>query len=158
VKIYAKHVWGKLWDLETGEEILRPIWFDVEAGLFEAYQVNALGRIKRNARGLLTYRARGKIRFDPEQAKPPRPKRTLRRVKEIGHKCEGCTRDAKWMVSDETPLPPVKQGSKLCGRARLTGIRYYCDFCYRGPRIVDSHGEVMQTIEDGGGVRPQWHS
>lgn len=153
MKVYAKNIKGKLWDLDTNEEILFPIWFDVEQGLFEAFQVTPMGKIKRNQRGdKLTMLCKGKIKFVPNEA--PRAARVL----EIGRKCQSCTRDAKWQVADETPMAPVRKGNKLLGRARLTGLRFYCDWHYKGPSIVDAKGEVMHTQEDGYGSRPQGHS
>lgn len=161
MKIWAKNIRGKLWDLDTGEEILRPIWFDVEAGLFEAFQVTPMGRIRRNPRGdRLTMLCKGRIRFEPNvcRLKGVQSGRAVQKCYEIGRKCETCTRDATWQVADETPLSPVRKRGKLMGRGRLTGLRFYCDFHYQGPRIVDAKGEVMQTVEDGYGVRPQGHS
>lgn len=149
---------GKLWDLETGEEILHPISWDEQTGLFEAFQVNAWGRIKTDSQGdKLTYTAIGKIKWVPEQIKL-----THQRVSHWGAKCTLCTRDANWSVGDETPLPVMTgmlngKGVEFL-RARTVGIRYYCDFCYKAPRILDARGEVMETIDDAGGVRPQWHS
>jgi len=145
---------GKLWDLETGEEILRPIEWDEVRGLFTAYQVTAFGRIKTNAAGeRLTYTAIGKIKWEPAKIKL-----THRRVSHWGAKCMLCTRDANWSVGDETPLPPVPHRGKLYLQARTVAVRYYCDFHYKAPRILDASGEIMETIDEAGGVRPQWHS
>ncbi len=144
---------GKLWDLEDDKEILAPIWFDLEQGLFEAFQVNPFGRVLVNGNGdRITWLGKGKIKWIAK-----RPAETLRRV-EIGHKCQSCTRDAKWAVGDETATKPIRKGNKLFSTGQLVGVRFYCDWCYKGPRILDAKGEVMQTIEDGLGVRPGWHS
>ncbi len=152
MKMCAKGLHGRLWDLEEDEEILEPIWFDEASGLFEAYQVNPFGRIKRDRAGdKLTWMGKGKIKWVTA-----RPGETLRRS--VGHKCMECTRDAEWSVGDETPVAPMLQGGVLFSRGRLTGQRHYCSFHYRAPRIVDAKGEVMSTWDDAGGVRPQWHS
>lgn len=151
--VQVKGLHGKLWDMEENQEILAPIWFNESDGTFEALQVNPFGRVKVNGDGdRLTWLGKGKIKWIPTK-----PREVLMRT-EIGHKCMNCTRDAKWEVGDETPLRPFRQGSKLYGAGRLVGKRYYCDFCYKAPRILDSKGEVMQTLEDGLGVRPGWHS
>ena len=145
---------GKLWDLETGEEILHPIRWNEDTGVFDAYQVNAFGRIKTNAAGdKLFYTAIGKIKWVPEKLKL-----THRRVTETDVKCLECSRAANWAVGDETPLPSVPHNGKLYLRARTVGVRYYCDFHYKAPRVLDAKGEVMETIDEAGGVRPQWHS
>ncbi len=145
---------GKLWDKEENQEILAPIWFDEDAGLFEAFQVNPIGRIKVNGNGdRPTWLGTGKIKWIPT-----RPKEVLRRVVEIGQKCDSCTRDAKWAVGDETATRPARKGHKLFATGQLTGVRFYCDWHYKGPHILDAKGEIMQTLEDGLGVRPGWHS
>lgn len=152
MKIWSKNIRGKIWDLDTGEEILHPIWFDEAAGLFEKYATTAFGRRVKVPGGYKTEKYKGRIKFVPQDA--PRATRVL----EIGRKCETCTRDATWQVADETPLPPVRKRGKIMGRGKLTGLRFYCDFHYQGPRIVDAKGEIMAVIEDGYGVRPQGHS
>ena len=153
MRVPVKGLHGKLWDREENQEILAPIWFDEDSGLFEAYQVNPFGRIKVNGNGdRLTWLGKGKIKWIPTK-----PREVLRRI-EIGQKCMNCTRDAKWEVGDETPMRPAQRGQKFFEVGRLVGKRYYCDWCYKGPRILDAKGEVMQTLEDGLGVRPGWHS
>ncbi len=151
--VQAKGLHGKLWDTEENQEILFPIWFDESVGTFEALQVNPMGRYLVNGGGdKLTWLGKGKIKWIPKK-----PREVLRRT-EIGQKCDSCTRDAKWEVGDETPTRPFRQGNKLFSAGRLVGKRYYCDFHYQGPRILDAKGDVMKTQEDGLGVRPGWHS
>jgi hypothetical protein len=151
MKRAAADLKGRLMDLETGREILCPIWFDEQAGLFEAYQTDAFGRVKQTREGKLTYLAKGKIRFEPKRTK-------VTRMELSAEKCELCSRQAKWQAGDETPLPPVRQGRRIFTCAQTVDVRHYCDFHYQPPRILDAKGEVMETIEDAGGVRPQWHS
>ncbi len=154
MRVPVKGLHGKLWDMEENQEILAPIWFDEDAGLFEAYQVNPMGRIKVNGNlDRFTWLGKGKIKWIPAL-----PKEVLRRVVEIGQKCHSCTRDATWAVGDERATRPVMKGNKAFATGMLTGVRFYCDWHYKGPRILDGKGEVMQTIEDGLGARPGWHS
>ncbi len=145
---------GQLWDMDDNKEVVNPIWFDVTEGLFQAYQSNPMGKIRRTPQGdRLTYTAKGNIKWIPATSMTQH-----KRIFQIGRKCEKCTRDAMWQVADEVALPPLQKGNRAYGRGRLTDIRYYCDHCYDPPRVLDEKGEVMQVIEDGCGARPQWHS
>lgn len=74
------------------------------------------------------------------------------------HKCERCSRDATWSVSDEVEVSAqrgkisgkrIKAGTYLFDRGMTVGRRYFCQWHYSGPRLLDHRGEVMATIEDG---------
>jgi hypothetical protein len=149
MRIQAKGLRGKLWDLETGQEILRPIWFDEAEGFCSCYQTNPFGRIVRDRMGdKLTWLLQGKFRWEPEVTS------IVRRA--VGHKCQLCTDEAEWSVGDEMVLPPVFDGGVLFSRGKMTGQRHYCSRHYQAPRIVDGKGEIMKVWDDAGGVRPQW--
>lgn len=151
MRIQAKGLHGKLWDLETGEEILHPIWFDEAEGFCECYQTSAFGRIITDRKGdKLTWLLQGKFRWVPD--------RLDIRGAGNGHKCMECSREAEWSVADETALEPVSVGGVLFSRGQIVKRRFYCAFHYKAPRIVDGKGEVMKVWEDAGGARPQWHS
>lgn len=92
--------------------------------------------------------------------------------------CDRCSRQAQWIVSDEVETTPVlvavssvirtndpttkirnlKASKILFDTGCIVGRRYYCSKHFLPPRILDSKGEVVQKLEDSGGVRPQWHS
>lgn len=151
MRIHAKGLRGKLWDLETGQEILHPIWFDEADGYCQCFQTNAFGRIMRDRLGdKLTWLLQGKFRWVPEV--------TTITPSGLGRKCLLCSREAEYSVGDETPTQPVSQGGILFATGRLTGRRHYCSRHYQAPRIVDEKGEIMQVWDDAGGVRPQWDS
>jgi hypothetical protein len=152
MRIEANKVKGQLRDLDTGEIVQGLVWFDLEAGTFEARQYDKEGMPKRCKEGFLTLKYRGRIRFEGKRGKHTIP------LLDDQHKCQSCTRKATYAVSDETPLPAAVQDQKQFLQGRMVATRYYCEWCYQGPRILDAKGEVMETIEDGHGVRPQWHS
>ena len=62
-------------DLDDSKPVPAVIWVDVEAGLLEAYQTDAFGRIRKDPRdgGLLTYTARGRFKVVPVSQLPPPP-------------------------------------------------------------------------------------
>ncbi len=76
------------------------------------------------------------------------------------HKCETCSRDATWYVSDEIEVTPqrgnidvsrnprIAVGAYLFDRKAVVGRRYYCDRHYKAPRLLDHKGEVIKTDED----------
>ncbi len=151
MRIYAKGLHGVLWDLETGQEIMLPIWFDEAEGLCKCYQTNPMGRVVTDRSGAkLTWLLKGKFKWLPDRIEMiPRGN---------GHKCQECTSEAEWSVGDEEFLDPELQGGILFSRGRLVRRRHYCSKHYKAPQIVDAKGEVMSTWDDAGGVRPQWHS
>jgi hypothetical protein len=80
----------------------------------------------------------------------------------LDRKCCNCSRLATYAVADEVAVSPqvgLWGGRKaLFSRGYTAGRRWYCEFCYRPPRILDARGEVVEELEEAGGVRPQWHS
>lgn len=68
---------------------------------------------------------------------------------------KGCSRVATWSVSDEVAVSPEKKGKMWFERGATVGRRFYCSHHYVPPKILDARGEEVETIEDGGGVRPQ---
>jgi hypothetical protein len=76
---------------------------------------------------------------------------------------KGCGRLAEYQVSDEVPATPAVtkpvnvNGFKasLWDRGAMVGVRYYCSWHFKPPRILDAKGEVVQELEDAGGVRPE---
>lgn len=152
MKVFANTVKGNLRDLDTNEIVKALIWFDLDKGTFEKQQLGRNGKPIRSRQGILTHICKGRIRFEP--------KGTPYQLIEIREKCATCTRQATYAVSDETPLSPVvvKGRQYAFERAKTVATRYYCEWCYQGPRILDAKGEIMEVIEDGGGVRPQGHS
>ena len=65
---------GKLYDLDTGQEIKCPIWANTDTGMFEAYQVNEQGKIKRDINGdYLTYKGKARLHFVPREEKKAVP-------------------------------------------------------------------------------------
>jgi hypothetical protein len=75
-----------------------------------------------------------------------------------------CGREANWSVSDEVEVTPEPGSIFLGGSNRRTrvlfdrgmtvGRRYYCSFHYQSPRILDARGEVIETLNEAHGVRP----
>lgn len=93
---------------------------------------------------------KAKDRGKPLDAKPANPFEL--------RKCERCSRDASWSVSDEVEVSPqqakvtgknIRAGVYLFDRGTTVGRRYFCQWHYSGPRLLDHKGEVMATIEDG---------
>lgn len=73
-------------------------------------------------------------------------------------KCEKCSRDASWSVADEVEVSAqrgkisgkhIRAGVYLFDRGTTVGRRYFCQWHYSGPRLLDHKGEVITTIEDG---------
>lgn len=84
------------------------------------------------------------------------------------HKCEQCSRQATWTVSDEVETTPLVTGVKelvvrgrtvlvtarssrrrfAWDRAAVVDRRYYCDRHFQPPRLLDAKGEVMQQLDD----------
>lgn len=72
-------------------------------------------------------------------------------------RCEKCSRDATWSVSDECEVTPqrslvtkaltIPNGSYLFDRSMTVGRRYYCDRHFQPPRLVDAKGEPMADLE-----------
>src|ERR1019366_1239405 len=89
-------------------------------------------------------------------------------------KCESCSRQATWTVSDEVETTAEITGvssTMVHGRmmlaadlaskrrwawdkAAVVDRRHYCDRCYQPPRVLDARGEVIQQLDDIG-ARPQ---
>jgi hypothetical protein len=61
-----------------------------------------------------------------------------------GKKCFGCSREATHAVGDEVVVSPQVKGNIAYERGSSVGRRFYCDWCYKPPRILDSKGEVMR--------------
>jgi hypothetical protein len=90
------------------------------------------------------------------------------RIKDVlaPHKCNNCTRRAVWQVGDEVEVSPLPDGRKKVvafghvirnpayERGATVGRRYYCDFCYKPPRVLDARGEVIRDVDEEK-VRPQ---
>lgn len=80
------------------------------------------------------------------------------------HKCCRCSRQAVHQVGDEVEASPVVlpagrfrqfgYAKVAYGRAATVGRRWYCEFCYLGPRILDPNGEIIREIDDDP-IRPQ---
>lgn len=84
---------------------------------------------------------------------------------EIKHKCDRCSRDASYAVSDEVAVTPSTSGFSIVQRGTrklvvptgtgnqqwlrgaTVGRRYYCQRCYKPPALVDSKGEVIKELE-----------
>jgi len=86
----------------------------------------------------------------------------------LGRHCQhkGCSRTANWAVSDEVPVSCQKHKHASNGRTPGTSSlffsrgmtvrrRYFCDFHFQPPRILDAKGEVVEELEEAHGVRPQ---
>ncbi len=162
---------GKLIDLDTNQEIKKPIWVNTETGAFEAFVVGPDGKCVRNAEGnWKTIQGIGRLRFIPRLPQPtpslPEPDSVIKERHEklpvllFNQECSkpGCGQLAEWKVSDEMELPPQLLDGKLYSRGRTIAIRHYCWKHYQAPRLVDGKGEVIKVVEDAHGVRPQWHS
>lgn len=82
--------------------------------------------------------------------------------------CCNCSRQAAWQVADEVETTPQiadsqygpsgPNGKIAFDTAATVGRRFYCDFCYRGPALLDAKGDVISVDEESNGLRPQWHS
>lgn len=166
---------GILLDLDEDRPIPKVIWADTELGLFCAYQTDKGGNILKDDRGnYLWYKAKARLRFiptanlsvpsnDPPALAPPLKRRDRSQARRIviplfDQKCSECSRVAEWSVSDEISLPPVKANGQWFSRGKTVDVRFYCSWCYKPPRLVDSKGEIIKEFEEAGGVRPQWHS
>lgn len=68
----------------------------------------------------------------------------------LDRRCEykGCSRLAEWIVGDEIPTTPAKEGRYLFDRAATVGRRYCCSFHYQPPRILDEKGEIVEELEN----------
>jgi hypothetical protein len=165
---------GRLLDLDTGKVIPHVIWFNDRDGTFEAHRVDDRGRPARDPKtgDWLIWWGQGRLRFilardvvTPPKPKPPVVVARARLEAALWHEeCDraGCGRRAEWQVSDEVDLPPVQRlvRGRLVqfARGKTVRTRHYCSKHYEPPRLLDARGEVMETFEDAGGVRPQWHS
>lgn len=64
---------GKVIDLDTGREVRKVIWLDIDRGELEAYQIDAQGIEISDINGCkLTYRAKGRFAFVPKDSLDPR--------------------------------------------------------------------------------------
>lgn len=78
-------------------------------------------------------------------------------------KCEKCSRVATWCVSDEVEATPQiakgkfknRFGNVLYDRAATVGRRFYCQWCYQPPRLLDDKGEIVKDLDDEI-IRPQY--
>lgn len=75
----------------------------------------------------------------------------------IGCHHENCTRLASHMVSDEVEVTPAlgekieRNGLKGCyiyERGCVVNRRYYCEFHYQPPRLLDPKGEVITEFQE----------
>lgn len=164
---------GKLFNVDTGEEIkyARKIALSEnpnEPGEFEALQQLPNGQWLRDQNGrLILRRGRCRLRFEPDAIQQPTIQQTNKQEakqptlrprtprweplpEHWPENCQhyGCINRAVWQVSDEVEIEPVVHGGKAFGQATLVGMRFYCDRHYKGPRIYDSRGELVQQIED----------
>ena len=101
---------------------------------------------------------------DRRQRNPMRVERVTDPL--AAHKCSECSREAVWQTADEVEVSPEKDGRKFIRpfghlvlrptweRGAVVGRRYYCDFHYRPPRILDAKGEVIRDCDEEK-VRPQ---
>lgn len=73
MKLHAEQGFrGRVLDLDTGKSVPRVLWLDEQAGELEAYRVDVAGKPVRDANGdFLTYRARGRFRFEPAATEKP---------------------------------------------------------------------------------------
>lgn len=82
----------------------------------------------------------------------------------------GCGRQAEWAVVDEVEASPVlapavgRVGGRsevvikrevAFARAAAVGRRFYCSWCFHGPKLLDARGELISVDDEAGGVRPQ---
>lgn len=157
---------GRLIDLDAGRDILyvrRAVLPDdpSQLGEYEAFRVGPDGDIAKENGKPLTYTGRCRMRFEPAAIanktpvepvthRPVRQKFEKITVPVLGLNCQhyACNRTAAWTVSDEVPTAPVQSGSKWFGTAKLIGRRFYCDWHYRPPRIIDTKGEVMEELHE----------
>lgn len=75
----------------------------------------------------------------------------------LDRKCQGCSRLAEFCVSDEVLVSPViaaagrlaslSQKKVAWERGMTVGRRWYCSWCFKPPRLVDSKGEVIGDVE-----------
>jgi hypothetical protein len=178
-------------DLDTALEVPAWIWVDVECGAIEAFFVPAHelpdGTYKTyTARGRFRYvpqrRSQIKVAMGAEFCElcgnpltvlgsslcvacnaNDRGHKFPSRLRNpfTTHKCEACSRQAEWSVSDEVTVTPEVstmnglRGRFMFDRGTTTGRRYYCSWHYQPPRILDERGEVVEAIEIEA-ARPQW--
>lgn len=170
---------GLLVNMETGKPIRAAIWADLDTGEYEAFKVDEKGAIMRdNRRVPLKYTGKARLSFIPTQktsltglmkqaSSQPKPQSAPRSTGKIKYEhiedfvllkipCEhyGCIRIAEWLVSDEMETEPVLKDKKLYPTAKTVDMHAYCSWHFQPPRIVDEKGEVVEVIEDAGGVRP----
>lgn len=75
------------------------------------------------------------------------------------HKCELCDRVAAYSVADEVETTPqvakewMMRRTVLFSTGATVGRRWYCDFHFQPPRILDARGEVVEQVETR--LRPQ---
>jgi hypothetical protein len=163
---------GELRNLDTGQIIPKPKWADLETGEYEAFRLDATGSVCRVNGKPVTYRGKARrlfftptANFAKHVSRPTAPvKREVRQryqnlpVPLFSNYCEhyACGKVAAWMVSDEVPMPPeIGPDGKKYLRAQVVGVRYYCSWHFKPPRILDNKGEVVQELHEAGGVRPQ---
>jgi hypothetical protein len=170
---------GKLIDLDTGEEVKKVIWFNLQEGSIHAYCVDKFGNlIKADNGDFKVYWARGKFKFIPspntrlqtcsvsgastidckcDSCRGRISKAVQKTVKIntpiLSDRCQ-CGRLAEFSVSDEVSLAPVRSGNRYYVRAKCIGVFKYCSWCYKAPKLYDSKGELISTWEEAGGVRP----
>lgn len=169
---------GRWINLNTGKILRKVIWGNLSTGEFEAYRIDGNGEICRDEFGKpLSYKGKVRLHFTATAnlgkksvvapTEPQKPITRLRTKRRIIRKlqvplfnvfCDECSRLAAWLVSDEVDLPPVIHAGRRYMQARTVGIRYYCSWCYKPPRLLDSKGEIIKEFSDAGGIRPQWHS
>lgn len=155
---------GIVIDLDTGLVIRKVRRANLSSGEFEAFRTWPNGEIRYDENGPMIYRGRGRLHFKPTaNLAPPRPTSPSQTQQNYDHipiplfsnRCcqKGCTRVARWSVSDEVPQTPVEVNGRKYSRGKIVGRRYYCEFHWKPPRLLDAKGEVMQEFDEIG-VRP----
>jgi len=175
---------GTLYDLNKNQKIPGAYWANLKTGEFEAQQCDSRGQpilievggrqstvcyrgkvVDENGNSRLKYVVReldepSGIRDLPEEIKPDAP--VFKDVRHIADplanvKCDhkNCDKLGKWKVSDEVIMKPIQVRGVYYERAKKIKTRVYCDFHYEPPAILDVKGEVIETWDEAGGVRPQ---
>lgn len=198
VKLYAKDVTrpARVLDLDTGKAVKAVIWVDEEAGLAEAYALDAQGArlpvialdgsqhwkthiLKGRFRLLFDVQPKSYSKFEAASncakcgsvlvlagqelcpqcraADLGKPFERLDDSPSNPHKCEQCSRQATWAVSDEVEVAPQKgrvtkfarlpNGTYLFRRRATVKRRYYCASHYQGPRLLDHRGDIIAVEE-----------
>lgn len=156
-------------DLDEGRIVPHVIWLDVDSNMLCAFEVKG-GRIQLDAQGRKRiYTAIGRFKYTAAERKPLpkvahlKPDAPVLRRREriraplLTVRCDakGCSRVAAWSTIDEVAMPYERINGFNYTRALMVDRRFWCDFCYQPPRVLDAKGEVVSTDHEAGGVRPQ---